>query len=397
MRTYVRYRLSATARLETMRWDSQRVDRESGRSLPGLEVGRVRTFDAPEALGINFHEVRAKSALNKVPGDYLPFNWTVNAFRGCTHACPYCLDGDTPILMADGRTTELRDLRVGDRIYGTRKGPTYRHYEVTEVLAHWSTYKDAFRIRLEDGTELVASADHRFLSRRAVWKYVIGAEQGPLRRPHLTLNDELMGVGGFADPPDTDSPIYRRGYLCGLIRGDGNLKTYPDRRPSRAGQQLHRFRLALGDFEALRRGQDYLADLSMHLDQFVFAAASGSTREIRAIRDQSRAGYEIVAEVIEWPRGVSDLWCKGFLAGIFDAEGCYSSGVFRISNCDPEILDWIAWSFRRLGFDHAIEPTGKSNGLTTVRLRGGLREVIRFFHTTDPAIRRKRCIKGVAL
>jgi DNA repair photolyase len=78
-----------------MRWDSQRVDREQGRSLPGLDVETVRTFDAPEALGINFHEVRAKSALNKVPGDYLPFNWTVNAFRGCAHACVYCFARNT--------------------------------------------------------------------------------------------------------------------------------------------------------------------------------------------------------------------------------------------------------------------------------------------------------------
>ena len=78
-----------------MRWDTQRVDREKGRSLPGLDVERVRTFDAPEALGINFHEVRAKSALNKVPGDYLPFNYTVNAFRGCAHACVYCFARNT--------------------------------------------------------------------------------------------------------------------------------------------------------------------------------------------------------------------------------------------------------------------------------------------------------------
>jgi DNA repair photolyase len=78
-----------------MRWDSQRIDREKGRSLPGLDVERVRTFDAPEALGINFHEVRAKSALNKVPGTYLPFNWTVNAFRGCSHACVYCFARNT--------------------------------------------------------------------------------------------------------------------------------------------------------------------------------------------------------------------------------------------------------------------------------------------------------------
>jgi DNA repair photolyase len=78
-----------------MRWDSQKVEKEQGRSLPGLDVERVRTFDAPEALGINFHEVRAKSALNKVPGDFLPFNWTVNAFRGCAHACVYCFARNT--------------------------------------------------------------------------------------------------------------------------------------------------------------------------------------------------------------------------------------------------------------------------------------------------------------
>jgi hypothetical protein len=118
-----------------MRWDSQRVEKEKGRSLPGLDVERVRTFDAPEALGINFHEVRAKSALNKVPGDYLPFNWTVNAFRGCAHACTYCQSGDTPVLMADGRTKALADLRGGDRIYGTVRGDRYRRYVTTDVLA----------------------------------------------------------------------------------------------------------------------------------------------------------------------------------------------------------------------------------------------------------------------
>ena len=78
-----------------MRWDSQRVERERGRSLPGLDVERIRTFDAPEALGINFHEVQAKSGLNKVPGTYLPFNWTINAFRGCAHACTYCFARNT--------------------------------------------------------------------------------------------------------------------------------------------------------------------------------------------------------------------------------------------------------------------------------------------------------------
>jgi DNA repair photolyase len=72
-----------------MRWDEQRV--ENDMRLPGVGDGAVvRTFDAPEAMGINFHEVRARSALNQVPGGRYGFSYTVNPFRGCTHACVFC-------------------------------------------------------------------------------------------------------------------------------------------------------------------------------------------------------------------------------------------------------------------------------------------------------------------
>jgi hypothetical protein len=64
------------------------VEKEDASRLFGLaEEAEIRTFDAPEALGIRFHEVRAKSALNRVPGGRYGFNWTINPFRGCTHAC----------------------------------------------------------------------------------------------------------------------------------------------------------------------------------------------------------------------------------------------------------------------------------------------------------------------
>ena len=72
-----------------MRWDEQRT--ENDLRLPGVGDGTVvRTFDAPEAMGINFHEVRARSALNHVPGGRYGFTYTVNPFRGCTHACVFC-------------------------------------------------------------------------------------------------------------------------------------------------------------------------------------------------------------------------------------------------------------------------------------------------------------------
>lgn len=78
-----------------VRWDEQKVEAERERPLPGLSVDTVRTFDAPEALGIRFHEVRAKSALNHVPGGRFGFNWTINLYRGCAHACVYCFARST--------------------------------------------------------------------------------------------------------------------------------------------------------------------------------------------------------------------------------------------------------------------------------------------------------------
>src|SRR5687768_16954125 len=92
---------------------------------------RRRTFDTPHFRGITFIESEAKTILNKVPGNYLPFNWTINPYRGCSHACSYCAGGDTPILMADGRTKALADLRVGDQIYGTEFDGKYRRYVKT--------------------------------------------------------------------------------------------------------------------------------------------------------------------------------------------------------------------------------------------------------------------------
>jgi DNA repair photolyase len=51
----------------------------------------VRTFDAPEFRGITFYEVEAKSILNRVPAaSRMPFEWTINVYRGCSHACLYC-------------------------------------------------------------------------------------------------------------------------------------------------------------------------------------------------------------------------------------------------------------------------------------------------------------------
>lgn len=40
---------------------------------------------------MTFHEVHAKSVLNRVTAtSSMPFEWTINPYRGCSHACVYC-------------------------------------------------------------------------------------------------------------------------------------------------------------------------------------------------------------------------------------------------------------------------------------------------------------------
>lgn len=78
-----------------MRWENLTADPAGDRArdavLFGADAVTTRTFDTPEFRGITFHEIRARSIVNRVPGaSRMPFEWTVNPYRGCTHACVYC-------------------------------------------------------------------------------------------------------------------------------------------------------------------------------------------------------------------------------------------------------------------------------------------------------------------
>jgi DNA repair photolyase len=76
-----------------MRWQGQELGVPDAAALPGLEQlnGLVRSVTTPEFAGVTFHEVLCKSALNHVPSaSAMPFDWTVNPYRGCSHACVYC-------------------------------------------------------------------------------------------------------------------------------------------------------------------------------------------------------------------------------------------------------------------------------------------------------------------
>jgi DNA repair photolyase len=151
--------------------------------------------EALPALKTQVTVERAKSIISRNQSPDICFSQSLNPYQGCEHGCIYCMSGDTRILLADGTTKPLAQIRAGDTIFGTVLRGWHRRYVMQRVLAQWSVTKPAFRVTLSDGTDLVAGADHRFLSERG-WKFVTDtAQQGTGSRPHLGTLDQLMGTG----------------------------------------------------------------------------------------------------------------------------------------------------------------------------------------------------------
>jgi DNA repair photolyase len=372
----------------TGRFEALTVERvDDGWGIADEELPPVQTTVQPEP---------AHSVITKNNSPDIPFDLSVNPYRGCEHGCVYCLDGDTRILMGDGSQKRLANVVVGDEIYGTVKRGHYRQYVRTRVLAHWRSNKPAWRVRLADGTEVVASADHRFLTERG-WKFVAPGEK---QRPHLTLNNTLMGFGAIASISDHGhSNEYRRGYLCGIIRGDGHLGVYHYTRTGRANGDQHRFRLAMADGEALDRAKGFLSAFGIGTDRFLFQAETSVRRRMEAIRTSAKASVAAIARLIEWPERPDAYWVRGFVGGIFDAEGSFDGSTIRIANTDRRIIDVLRDCLNGLRFDSVVETPKPSSPKPVhyVRVRGGLREHLRFIHAFDPSIARKRGVAGLSV
>src|ERR1700722_16418368 len=116
------------------------AENETGGALFADERLAERHAGRGAYAGMEFLHVNARTIINTVPAESLmPFRHTINPYRGCSHACAYCASGDTPILMGDGTTKPMSDVRKGDLVYGTIRRGNYRRYTITEVLDHWST------------------------------------------------------------------------------------------------------------------------------------------------------------------------------------------------------------------------------------------------------------------
>src|SRR5829696_3092540 len=124
-----------------MRWAGQQISDAAPtdtNALPGMDrlQNLVRTVRTPEFEGITFHEVLAKSALNRVPAAArVPFTWTVNPYRGCSHACTYCFARRTHTYLdldagADFDSQIVVKINVAEVLARELRRPSWTHEPV---------------------------------------------------------------------------------------------------------------------------------------------------------------------------------------------------------------------------------------------------------------------------
>ncbi|TWG08441.1 Rv2578c family radical SAM protein [Saccharopolyspora dendranthemae] len=244
-----------------MRWEEQRVDGrfelplglpepERGSGRAGLALPEPKPIEAGTD-GAFAIEIQAKSIINRVPGEsQVPFRWTVNPYRGCTHACVYCFarrthtyldldsgrDFDSKIVVKVNAPALLRKELASPRwdgepvAMGTNTDPYQRaegrYRLMPEIIAALRDRANPFSI-LTKGTlilrdlDLIAQAAQRTRVSvatsigsvdEALWREVEPGTPSPLRRLDVVRRLAEAGTGcsvlmapilpGLSDSPE---------------------------------------------------------------------------------------------------------------------------------------------------------------------------------------------------
>src|SRR3984957_7477979 len=82
----------ATERTADLRWSLvDESDNPAADVLFAADDLLERHVGRGEFRGMEFLHVNARSIINEVPkASRVPFRYTINVYRGCSHACPYC-------------------------------------------------------------------------------------------------------------------------------------------------------------------------------------------------------------------------------------------------------------------------------------------------------------------
>jgi DNA repair photolyase len=305
------------------------------------------------------------------------FDASVNPYRGCEHACSYCLGPETPVLFADMVWRPIGDVRAGDTLVGFDEFPApgrTRKLRHSVVEAVWWSRKPSLHL-ITDAARIVTTAEHRWFGDGSRWR----------RTDRL---DETRWLARLpVEPSEPFDSDYQVGYISGLSLSDGTFRYESGSRSDKLGFPAAYWRVALIDREPLFRLVAFLSRFGIQAHIRGFTAGRQTASEMWKVEVRSLSRLAIIAKLLE-AELESRSYRRGFLAGFFDAEG-HNGSSLRLSQVDVNVLLRVQRMAASLGlrFDLERQLPGRAS---TLRLIGTMADRIRFFSICQPAIRRKR-------
>lgn len=295
-----------------------------------------------------------------------------------TFAYRYCLGPETPVLLATGGYVPIAQVQVGDMVMGWAHDRHQRTLRPVRVLETYRRVAPRVRLHMASGREVVCTPDHE-------WLYYLGTEAEQPYRPTYRVSGVRGGVPrgltlpikhlvelAHADPKVQQTREYKRGYLSGLAAGDGANRILT----SRDGGTQFDITIRCKDREHLERGYQFGVDLS--LEPKAVAPCMVNELPMWRLGLYTRRAWEAI---IPWPAAPSSEYLRGWLAGMYDAEG-WGARISQDLAVNPEHYAHLVEAFGHFGFDLYRDADGMS-------ILGGRLGLLRFLGLVQPALARK--------
>ena len=304
---------------------------------------------------------------------------TLIGSRGCPYLCAFCLPKNTQVLMTDMRWLNIQDIKIGDMVVGVRKNARWKYTmaEVTNILKRKAM---VYAIETEDGT-VYSTKEHPWLMHNK-FQSIQDIENN--RKYNASFNSERAVLRKLATPihAPKETRDYKKGYIAGVIVGDGCLRIKHHIRPYGKGVYDYLNLGIVGDYEMLDRVLKFAEDLNIHMHERKFNGGKVYPNCTRIIVCNRHHVCKTIEKLIYHAKETYE-YKRGFLSGIYDAEGSFSQSALRISNNDEGIKQRIQEYLTQFGFQSIIEKRA-------IRITGGLAEHIKFLSIVLSAVAHKR-------
>lgn len=298
----------------------------------------------------------------------------------CNLACEYCRPAGSPVLMVDGTYRRVETIRPGDVVMGFQKqrSETGKSWVTkltpSTVVGVGSREAPLVRVMFDNHPSLLCTPDHRWFTGRS---YTVAYPGQMVRR----ISQEAF--------VHEETPDFCLGYLQGLIAGDG---TVVDKQYTYRGKKVRqrRIRIALKDTEPLDRVIKYTQVLG--LPKWVPVDVSDWFPGGQALRSGKKELREACTTL---PMDPSQDFMRGWVAGMYDAEGSLDIGVLKVSQNEGPTHRRLVQYLTALGFSPRDKHYAGASS-RTIEI-GTQEQIIRFLTMCPPAIPRRRDLVGVML